>query len=155
MIFIGVALYISKQLNTGIRWIWPYQLFLLWLFFFFLPYFQIKETKTFHAIEHKLHTALKQGEHFNIYLLTPAFYHLLPELCFFSYWVHVTKQPHLINTSRVVVAGGAGQWDPDDSTDTQASMKTTWTSCDSSEEAFLTCGIVTSALCCAPAPVTR
>lgn len=85
MIFIGVALYISKQLNTGIRWILPYQLFLLWLFFFFLPYFQIKETETFHAIEHKLHTALKQAEHFNIYLLTPAFYHLLPELCFFSY----------------------------------------------------------------------
>lgn len=40
--------------------------------FFSLPSFQNKETETFHAIECKLHAALKQTEHFNIYLFTPA-----------------------------------------------------------------------------------
>lgn len=41
-------------------------------FFFSFPYFQIKETETFHAIECKLCAALKQTEHFNMYLFTPA-----------------------------------------------------------------------------------
>lgn len=56
MIFIGAALYMSKQLNTGIRWILLYQLYCCDFFFFSLPYFQIKENETFQGIEHKLHS---------------------------------------------------------------------------------------------------
>lgn len=126
--------------------------------FFPLPYFQVREAGTFHAIECKLHPALEQTEHFNMYHFTLA---LLPSLnCAFSLTGFLWPSSHqrhfsLTDTIRVVVAGGAGQSDPDDSMTTEASVKTAWTLCDSSGEAFLTRGLATAAPCSASAPAAR
>lgn len=80
--------------------------------------------------------------------------------CAFSLTGFVWPSSHqrhlsLTDTVRVVVAGGAGQSDPDDSTTTEASVKTAWTLCDSSGEAFLTRGLATAAPCSASAPAAR
>lgn len=60
--------------------------------FFSLPYFQNKETETFHTVECKLHAALKQAEHFSM-----SFYTCSATIFFlnraFSYLVCVAKQP--------------------------------------------------------------
>lgn len=80
--------------------------------------------------------------------------------CAFSLTGFVWPSSHqrhlsLTDTIRVVVAGGAGQSDLDDSTTTEASVKTTWTLCDSSGEAFLTRGLAAAAPCSASAPAAR
>lgn len=127
-------------------------------FFFPSHTFQLKKLKPFMPLNTSC-TPLQSRRSISASIFSHLLcHHLLPELCFFSYWVRVANQPskapqtHLTNTVRVVVAGGAGQSDPDDSTNTQASMKITWTLCESSGEAFLTRGLAKAAPCCTPAP---